>query len=301
MRRMDCPLCGSADKSELYPERLENAQADFDYLTESANHYRIVRCRACGMVYSDPVFEPERIIELYRNSRIDEAVKDSLVPSIRRNMARYVDRLVRVSGIRSGRVLDVGCGCGHLVEAAALHGFEAHGVDPSAGAVEHARHVLGLTGVRCADYSRSLFPEAYFDLVFFVHVIDHVSDPRRMLEDILYHLRPGGCALVATHNIGSLLARVQGMGFIAWSVQHLSYFDPASLRRMLEAAGFAYERGLRSLTTYPLAHYVENGIRNPGLRRAGQGVLGALGLKNFALSFPFGNIEAVGRKPRGAH
>ena len=43
----------------------------------------------------------------------------------------------------SGRALDVGCGPGFFLDAAARPGFEAWGLDPSAYAVELARRTHG--------------------------------------------------------------------------------------------------------------------------------------------------------------
>ena len=97
--------------------------------------------------------------------------------------------------------------------------------------------------------------------------------------------------LVATHNIESLMARLMGEAFIAWSVQHISYFSPRTLRAMMERCGLEPLKTKRSITTYPLSHFVENGIRNAGLRGVMLSTFKTFGLGELHLSFPFGNIE----------
>jgi 2-polyprenyl-3-methyl-5-hydroxy-6-metoxy-1,4-benzoquinol methylase len=296
MRELRCPLCDSIRHSVVYAERLDGAEDAFHYLTERPCHYRIVRCLDCGQVYSTPIFDEDRIAALYRSCRIDAAAAAGEDKAIRVNMRRYLKRLRSDSGLSAGRLLDVGCGLGQLLEEAQRLGYESQGVDLSAEAVAHANRRLGRSGAICAGYARDLFAPRSFDLITLVHVIDHVVSPHDLLETARLHLRPGGYIFIATHNIESYLARLTGKDFIAWSVQHIAYFTPETLQKMARIAGFSPVSVRGSLTTYPLRHYAENGIRRPGLRRGVLSALRALGLSELPLSFPFGNLEVVCRE-----
>jgi SAM-dependent methyltransferase len=200
-------------------------------------------------------------------------------------------RLASAGGIKSGRLLDIGCGCGHLLHEAKQLGFEVHGVEPSQDAVDYAAKHFGIDAVVCGAYVKDVFPEQHFDLISCIHVIDHVDSPCTLLEAACSHLKPGGCLVVATHNIESLLSRLTGEGFIAWSVQHISYYSPGTLKAMMERCGLTPLEVRRSITTYPLSHYVENGIRSPGVRGKLLKTLKTIGLGGMQLSFPFGNFE----------
>lgn len=296
MRIIACPLCRADNFSVRYPAQLEGAEDAFHYLTEAPCHYQVVVCNQCGMTYSNPIFSEERIIELYRNCRIDEAEGGSEESAIRVNMRRYLERLRADSGKQSGRLLDIGCGLGYLLAEAQALGYDAIGVDPSEQAVAHAQARFGKDSAICAAYSRELFPPQSFDLITLVHVIDHVVDPRELLDLMHYHLKPGGYAFIATHNIESMLAKFTGKGFIAWSIQHVSYFTPKTLQDMVRRSGLDPVSTRGSLTTYPLSHYAKNGIRNNWLRSATLGTLKALSLAEINLSFPFGNLEVVCRR-----
>lgn len=299
MRTLDCPLCGANNFSVKYEEQLDGAEDAFHYLTEKACHYRVVTCNECGLAYSTPIFEEEKIIELYKSAAIEEAVGENEDAAIRLNMRRYLDRLAKDSGKRSGKLLDVGCGPGHLIEEARKLGYDAIGVDPSATAVAHAQSKLGRDAAINAPYTKELFPENSFDLITLVHVIDHVVEPKRLLETMRYHLKPGGYAFIATHNIDSWLAKLTGKGFIAWSVQHITYYTPESLREMIRRAGLSPVSTRGSLTTYPLGHFAKNGLRTPWLRGFALGALTATRLGSVPISFPFGNLEVVCHKPAG--
>jgi len=295
-----CPLCDQDRYSVVYDENLDGVEDAFHYLTERPCHYRIVRCDSCGFVYSNPIFEEDRIIALYESASVEGALGPAREMAIGKNMRSYLRHLQRSSGQKSGRLLDVGAGLGHLLGEAREMGYATMGVEPSHEAASYANRRLGDDSVVCAHYRRDMFPEGSFDFITLIHVIDHVVAPRALLETMHYHLRPGGYALIATHNIASLLARLTGKNFIAWSVQHVGYFTPATLKSMGRAAGLAPVSLFGSLTTYPLAHYAENGIRNPNLKAWASKIIGALHLSNIPLSFPFGNIELVCRKEANA-
>jgi 2-polyprenyl-3-methyl-5-hydroxy-6-metoxy-1,4-benzoquinol methylase len=298
MRDLQCPLCNSGEFTVRYAAELDDAENAFHYLTEKPCHYRVVDCTQCGMTYSTPIFDEDKIIELYRTCSTEEAQGPAEEKAILTNMRRYLERLRRDSGITSGRLLDIGCGMGHLLTEAQRIGFEVSGVDPSEEAVAEARRRTGSADIRCGSYSADLYPEARFDLITLVHVIDHVVSPGDVLRAIRRHLKPGGYAFIATHDIASLLARLTGKNFIAWSVQHISYYTPATLRDQAKAAGLEPVTLRGSLTTYPMVHFAKNGIRNESLRSTMLGLLSGLSLSERQLSFPFGNIELVCTKHR---
>jgi 2-polyprenyl-3-methyl-5-hydroxy-6-metoxy-1,4-benzoquinol methylase len=297
MHEIPCPLCSSSDADVIYPERLFREAGEFNYLTESLSHYRVVECRACHFRYSNPIYDEEEINDLYRQADIAKAVAEQDTPAILRNMRRYLRHLSESSGIASGRLLDIGCGTGELLTVARERGFDVHGIEPCTAAAHHAQTLFGNNRVIHGAYQGSTFSENSFDLVTLIHVIDHVVHPLELLRAIHSHLRPGGCVLIATHNISSLLAAITGEGFIAYSVQHISYFNRRTFQTMLEKAGFEKISLRGSLTSYPLQHYLENGVRNIRLRQRLVRAMTLLRLHHRTLTFPFGNIEIVGRKP----
>jgi 2-polyprenyl-3-methyl-5-hydroxy-6-metoxy-1,4-benzoquinol methylase len=245
-------------------------------------------------VYSSPVFTEETLQKLYDAAAVDSYVAPEAEHGIAVNSERYVKRLIKHSGITSGRLLDIGCGGGQLLQAARRMGFEGYGVEPSHDAVELAR-ACGFNGIH-GLYSSELYPENYFDLITVIHVIDHVMSPLELLQNVRKNLRPGGAVFIATHNIESLLAKLSGPRFIAYNVQHITYYTPDSLDEMLRRAGLKPIKRLKTLTTYSLNHLAENGISSPRLRDAVLRTFSTLGIGGLHLSFPFGNIEAIAVK-----
>jgi 2-polyprenyl-3-methyl-5-hydroxy-6-metoxy-1,4-benzoquinol methylase len=296
MKELPCPLCGAKTYTIRYPANLEGAEDAFHYLTEKPCHYQVVDCSVCSLTYSTPIFEENKIVELYRTCSAEQALGPAEDRAITINMRRYLERLQRHSGIRSGRLLDIGCGLGHLLSEAREMGYDAMGIDPSEAAIMEARRRTDAYSVFCGVYSESLAPPGQFDLITLVHVIDHVAEPLRLLKTIQYHLKAGGVAFIATHNIASLLAKLTGENFIAWSIQHISYYTPETLRALAASAGLVPVSIQGSITTYPLAHFASNGVRHPGLRALMLRTMSALSLSGKQFSFPFGNMELIAMK-----
>jgi SAM-dependent methyltransferase len=103
------------------------------------------------------------------------------------------------------RVLEVGCGPGHLSNRLARrHGLEVTGVDLDPAMIERARANAGRpgsTGQRrpsfvVGDAASLAFPDRSFDLVVSTLSMHHWSDPAAGLAEIGRVLRPGGRVLI---------------------------------------------------------------------------------------------------------
>ena len=148
-----------------------------------------------------------------------------------------VESLLKTSGLSGslGKVLDVGCGTGALIDA--LHGRseEIWGVDSSAEALRFCAR-RGLRCVTLADAAAVPLPSGYFDLVTAVGIIEHVSADGAFLSEMHRLVKPGGVLLLLTSSFPFL-----------WSMhdvanQHYRRYYLKPLRGRIEAAGFATVR-----------------------------------------------------------
>lgn len=131
----------------------------------------------------------------------------------------------------TGRMLDVGCGAGGFLLAAAELGWSALGVEPSE---EHSTVGRGMgLDIRTGYFEMGMFPEASFDLVVLSHVIEHIHDPKSFIANLAKLLRPGGRLLVVTPNAGSLTARLSGRFWVMLKpVDHVTMFTEAGFRAL---------------------------------------------------------------------
>jgi 2-polyprenyl-3-methyl-5-hydroxy-6-metoxy-1,4-benzoquinol methylase len=147
--------------------------------------------------------------------------------------------LAFVNKLPPGRILDVGCGLGHLLSGVDPR-WERHGIEISEYAAEKAREhgTIHHGDLRSAGYA-----DRSFDVVTLYHVIEHMEDPERELREIKRVIRPGGWIVVGTPNFDSACARRFGEKFrMLHDATHISLFGAESLRRLLEDNGFAVEQ-----------------------------------------------------------
>ena len=130
-----------------------------------------------------------------------------------RLMSRLARRLLHLAGDVSRRkVLDAGCGEGHLARLFARHGAQVVGVDVSPRLIEAARshpdsHQLDTTFLQ-ADLTLRLPPyRNHFDLVVANMVLDSVEDHLELLRTIGDVLKSDGRFLLSLNNPYSAVNR----------------------------------------------------------------------------------------------
>ena len=97
-------------------------------------------------------------------------------------------------------MLDYGCGSGDTVALGRSAGLDIWGADTFAGYHERWGDDLNPAArdrVVRIDDQRADFPDAHFDVVVSNQVLEHVTDPERVIFDVLRLLRPGGLFVAA--------------------------------------------------------------------------------------------------------
>jgi len=98
--------------------------------------------------------------------------------------------------VRPGsRALDLGCGDGRFCAWLAERGARVVGVDCAGSRIVlAAERCRGLQGVKLIqdDLHHALGDLGYFDLIAVFEVLEHLEEPRRVVERCLTRLEPGG-------------------------------------------------------------------------------------------------------------
>ena len=152
-------------------------------------HGDLLICHECGSVEQPALPSGEELHALYRETRDGSYLTEE---AGRRATARRLLELV-AEHVPAGRLLDVGCGPGLLLDEARTAGYDVVGVELSREAALHARDALGLDvhEVALEDFD----DDAGFDVVVLADVIEHVDDPVGAIARCADLLRPGGVAL----------------------------------------------------------------------------------------------------------
>lgn len=151
---------------------------------------------------------------------------------------RYYAMLARKHGPASGKVLEVGCGLGHVLEHLAPH-YEVYGTDINDWALEQARaNVPGGHFSRVDAEDLSSFEDDAFQIVVSKHVVEHLENPEQAIVEMGRVLAPGGLLLLGTPNTDSPMhARKQQRWVGYQDPTHISLRSPAEWLSMLHSAG----------------------------------------------------------------
>jgi 2-polyprenyl-3-methyl-5-hydroxy-6-metoxy-1,4-benzoquinol methylase len=118
---------------------------------------------------------------------------------------RYKVMLNELRHLEKGRLLDIGCGEGVLLENAKRQGFDVTGIDFSEQAVELC-HQKNLDAI-CLDIEGEELPfNEEFDIVIAVEIIEHLYDYYRFLASANNCLRQNGLLFLTTPNSAWLFA-----------------------------------------------------------------------------------------------
>ena len=158
-----------------------------------------------------------------------------MVASVLREQRLILDRQFRgLERGKAGRVLDIGCGDGTVLDHAKAMGWEAVGTDVDPKVVEQAR----ARGLNVFQGTVGDVPGT-FDAITMCHVIEHLYDPVMTLADCYARLNPGGFIWIETPSIDALgLDRFGPFWRGLEPPRHLILFNRESLHRALEGAGF---------------------------------------------------------------
>lgn len=118
-------------------------------------------------------------------------------PGALRDYRAYVP-LARIEP--GARVLDVGCGEGFFLEAAARHGARTYGVEIVERAIRLARRRVPDAGIVAAAGESVPFPDGAFDIVTCLGSLEHFADPAAGAREVARLLGPGGRALIVVPN-----------------------------------------------------------------------------------------------------
>lgn len=140
------------------------------------------------------------------------------------------------SYVKSGKVLDFGCGTGHFIKRFRKN-YEAWAYDISPDALSSVQEVA--PHVNICNSLESLTQNT-FDLIVSVHVLEHLPNPEESLVSFSELLKDGGVLLYVVPNIsgmGHSLKKQKWFGY--GDLSHISLYPAEKWLRWTESAGFS--------------------------------------------------------------
>ncbi|MFN8624554.1 MAG: class I SAM-dependent methyltransferase [Candidatus Binatia bacterium] len=143
-------------------------------------------------------------------------------------------RLIRTLRPRGGRLLDFGCGTGHLLKRLSRH-FDAFGYDATAC----ARHESRTNAPEAIILEEWLsLPVASLDVIVALHALEHLPQPLPTMAALVRKLKPGGVFVFVVPHVGGIGHRMKGRRWFAYrDPTHVSLLSPGEWTRLARKAG----------------------------------------------------------------
>lgn len=225
-----------------------------DRLHDLPGEFCIVRCRACGLIRTNPRPAPESMGFYYPDeygpyvgSRIASG-NHGLTDMLRRAYrVLFPNNSQALPPLPPGRMLEVGCASGAFMAEMAAKDWRVEGIEFSPSAAAHAR-ASGLSVHIGSVESAPGYAEP-FDLVVGWMVVEHLHDPVGALSKLARWTKPGGWLAISVPNAGSSEFRIfRDAGYALQVPNHLYHFSPDTLSALLDRSGWRMERVLHQRT-----------------------------------------------------
>lgn len=249
-----CAICGSNERTVEYTVE--------DWRYGLPGEFGVVRCRRCGLVYTNPRPTPAVIGQFYPSTYLPHSILPAnstrpLLHALRQLVFRrrksvvtallgFIHNSVTFRGLvwkesSSPRVLDIGCGVGEYLGVWQALGWDIEGVEANEAAAALARSRLAVD-IHASAVEDLHLPEEKFDLVTMSHCLEHTYSPGHVLEMVYRWLKPNGRLLVMVPNYDAFDRRLFGDRWLGFEVpRHLFHFDGRSIRRLLEQQRYHVE------------------------------------------------------------
>ncbi len=265
-----CPLCGGS--GELLHRDLT------DRLYGVAGRWRLSRCanRDCGLAWLDPA--PKELAAAYesyythairddgswrrrlyerlrsgylatrfgyggRNTEVWEKFGGNLLACLPHRCAAFDAGVMWLPAQPGGKLLEIGCGNGDLLERMAALGWQVQGIEPDSKSADIALArglpvIVGELG-DLDELDEQKFGPGAFDAIIMSHVIEHVADPVALLRACRRILKTDGRLVTLTPNLEALGRRWFGRDWLHLDPpRHLHLFTPESMLIACDQAGF---------------------------------------------------------------
>lgn len=267
-----CNLCKSEDALYLF----------------SKYGYPIVKCRSCGLVYTDIQLDDIPFNDFYDDKYYlgAKAIGYSNyvlnTSTFRRNFLKWLREIRKYKS--GGNLLDVGCGTGIFLDLVRSDGWNVLGVEVSGFGAQYATSTFNIDVVN-DDFLNASLTEDHFDVLTMWDTIEHLSDPLTAMTKAHKLLKAKGIFALLTGDIESVLSRLTRT---RWRLMtpplHLYYFSTATIVRALRETGFRPLKIIRpgKFVSLDLFLYQFSNLYLPHLQQLARVMLNRANLARFA-------------------
>lgn len=224
----NCPVCNGL---------LTDCLSATDF-TVSRETFGIMKCLSCSALITNPRPDKNSISRYYQSEDYisHSGTSKGLVNKLY-NLAKIFSidnkckQTIHESKVKTGRILDYGCGRGDFLLAMKKRGWVIDGIEPDLKTAQVASYQ---TGISIYDPDSTALPASSFDVITLWHVLEHVHNLHETIGKLKTLLKNNGVMLIALPNVESFDAHYYKSHWAAYDVpRHLYHFNRKAMFALL--------------------------------------------------------------------
>lgn len=253
---LNCIICDCEDMLEIK-----------DKLRDS-NEHKVFKCIRCGQVQINPIPTIDEDRNYYNNNSQAKTVFNSINMKVMKSKtAADVNRRFEIFKDRINKnmkLLEVGCGYGFFVEHLKNKGYNIEGIE-----ISNSRREYGIKELGCEIHDINLLSKDVsdsqnekYDTIFLFHVLEHISEPEKFLNNIRKLLKKEGTLIIEVPNLDDhMLVRSEEYRNFYFQRAHITYFDKLTLTNLMIKSGYTNMEfeGVQRYNLYNALNWIHKG------------------------------------------
>lgn len=174
------------------------------YLKNIENSHKIYRCYNCHLLFVHPLpkkKEDTEIVQYWGDDNIENsAINLNKYFKVNQFFLNILNNYKSNDRIKP-KVLDIGCGYGFFVKLLNENNFDGYGLDISKQSTYFAKNNLNLKNIKNNDLSDKIYKDNYFDFIIALNLLEHVPEPRYILQIINTKIKKDGKLIIRVPNM----------------------------------------------------------------------------------------------------
>lgn len=231
-----CTICNS--------KKIQHKYTTTDRHYNIKGEYEVWECKNCELHFINPMLTEEYLTSLYPTNyyAYQDVKKKSSIKSWIVKAIGFKIKTKDPSFNRVGKILDVGCGSGWILNEYKQKGWETYGVEVSKDAAELGNKEFNVN-IFNGDLHKANFENNYFDFIRSNHSFEHIVNGREVLIEINRILKDDGKLHIGVPNINSFCGKLfKKYWWYLGAPVHTFNYTVKSLTMLLEQTGFNVQK-----------------------------------------------------------
>lgn len=228
MCQTKCPMCNESDINSKFI---------------SYNNVAYSVCSYCKTSYQDPIIKTDyENVDWGNLPGPDGKTKNLKLEKDFKIKNWYGETIKFLNDQSGGSILDIGCGLGYFLSALDDK-WEKYGLETSDDSINFInKSFKDLKIYKGTLEKNDLALNKTFNVIFFYHVIEHLTKPLEAINKIKLMLKPGGLLIIGTPNASSVCAKIFKNKFRLLGPGHIFLTTHSQMKKVLVNKDFKIEK-----------------------------------------------------------